>query len=302
MSEQLKVGLIGAGVFAGYHASKLAQHPRVEFTGVVDRSGKRAALLAETHNIEVLALADLLEKSDAVVIASPATAHGEIAKKALSAGCHCLIEKPLATSLSEAEMIAVLSLEKNLVVQVGHQERMVLKAIGLDRISERPLKIEAVRNAAYSPRGTDTSVTFDLMTHDIDLCTALMGGAPDSVKGESGCVRSLAPDMAYAELSYGTSVARLSASRVAEAGQRWMKLSYPSGDVKIDFNAKTLLNSTRFALDKKFADNKIAKDSLGAATDMFVRAVLDGGPVSVSADAGAIAVRIAESIDKGRAL
>lgn len=299
MSETLKIGLVGAGVFAGYHANKLVNHPRVNFVGVVDHSGKRAAILAKKHNVPVLSLTDLLAISDAVIIASPATSHGDIAIRALQAGCHCLIEKPLATMEAEVRNIVTLQASNKLVVQVGHQERMVLRAIGLDKVQQRPLKIEAVRHSPYSLRGTDTSVTFDLMSHDIDLCTALMGGAATDIKGGSGTVRSVTADMSYAILRYDNAVARLSASRVADVSERWMKLTYPSGEVRIDFNAKTLTNSTPFALNANFAQDESAKDSLGAATDNFVRAVLDSAPVMASAEDGAIAVRAAVKIDGG---
>ena len=299
MPEHIKIGLVGAGVFAGYHANKLAAHPRVRFIGVHDPDAQIAAVLAQKHNIKPLTLASLLEASDALVIACPAKFHGRVALQALKAGCHVLIEKPMATTTEEADEIAALAVSKTLIVQIGHQERMVLRAIGLDEIKERPMKIEAVRNSPYSIRGTDTSVTFDLMTHDIDLCTALMGGAPDIIKGQSEPVRSGPSDMAFAQLQYGTSTARLSASRVADVSERWMRLTYQSGEVRIDFNAKTLTNMAGFALNGNFADNEVAKDSLGAATDCFVRAVMDGTPVLVSAKDGAIAVRVAEAIDRG---
>jgi len=90
MADRLKVGLIGAGVFAGYHANKLTAHPRVVFTGIVDSQSARAKQLADLHGVEVLSLKDMLGGSDAVVIASPATTHGTIALKALEAECHCL--------------------------------------------------------------------------------------------------------------------------------------------------------------------------------------------------------------------
>jgi len=76
-----------------------------------------------------------------------------------------------------------------------------------------------------------------------------------------------------------------------------MKITYPSGVVEIDFNAKTLSHSTPFALNENFGDDERAKDSLGAATDIFVRAVLDQTPVLVPAEAGAIAVLTALMID-----
>lgn len=270
--------------------------------GVHDPDDDRAQILSKKHDVPALSAEDLFDLSDAVVVACPAIYHGEMVLRALHYGCHCLVEKPLSTSLEAAEDILALSNQKNLIVQIGHQERMVLKAIGLDKVEGRPVRIEAVRYSPYSVRGTDTSVTMDLMTHDIDLCTALMGVAPDHIRGESRPVRSRTPDMAYGILRYGDSVARLSASRVESESERCMTLTYPSGEVHIDFNRKTLTNTTKFALNEKFGEDEIAKDSLGAATDVFVRAILDGTPVLVSAAEGAIAVRTAIAIDEGRAI
>jgi len=297
MSDRLKIGLIGAGVFAGYHANKLTEHPSALFTGVVDRDAVAAENLAKRHNIKAMSLTDLFAQSEAVVIASPASTHGAIAIQALEAGCHCLIEKPIATTASEAEKIASLAAKKNLTVQVGHQERLIFHAVGLMDIGERPLKIQAVRNSKYSKRGTDTSITMDLMTHDIDLCTALMGAAPEAVSGQAKTIRSDHPDMSWARLSYGETTAVLESSRVAELSERRMKLTYPSGIVEIDFNAKTLTNTTSFELKEDFSEDGVAKDSLGAATDVFIKAVMDRTPVLVTARDGAIAAQTALKID-----
>ena len=297
MANRVKIGLIGAGVFAGYHANKLAAHPRIVFTGVVDRDTKRAKQLAERHGVESLSMEHVLGQSDAVVIASPATTHGKIAIQALEAGCHCLIEKPIATSPADIDEIVALATSKKLTVQVGHQERMVLQAIGLDAIDARPLKIEAVRNSTYSERGTDTSVTLDLMTHDIDLCFALIKQLPEFHGGHAECVRSKTPDMSFARITYRGPTAFLEASRVADTSERRMKITYSSGTVEIDFNAKTLTHSTPFALNTDFADDLRAQDSLGAATDVFVKAILDKTPVLVSAFEGAMAAKIAIAID-----
>jgi len=297
MTDRLKIGLIGAGVFAGYHARKLSAHPRVSFTGIMDNHAAKAQALAELHSVRSMPLEDLLQSSDAIVIASPATTHGAIATQALKAGCHCLIEKPLTISAQDADEIISLAKAKKLTVQVGHQERLVLQAIGLMHVPERPIKIEAVRNAAYSPRGTDTSVTMDLMTHDIDICTALLCAAPNEIDGHVKSVKSAQIDKTAATLKYGKCIARLASSRVESASARHMKITYPSGVVEIDFNAKTLTHNTPFALNADFAEDSRAKDSLGAATDIFVRAVLDKTPVLVTAEEGAIAVLTALQID-----
>jgi len=298
MSEPLKIGLIGAGIFAGYHAQKLSHHARVEFTGVFDQNEKRGADLAAEHGVSHLMLNDLLKVSDAVVIASPASTHGRITIQALRAGCHCLIEKPIATTAKEADQIADLAGARDLVVQIGHQERLVLQAIGLDQVEERPVRIEAIRASPYSKRGADTSVTLDLMTHDIDLCSALIKRRPELLIGQSACVRSDRPDMSFAKIGFQGAVAHLEASRVAERSERKMKITYPSGLVEIDFNEKTVSHSTPFALNADFSNDPRAKDSLGEATDIFVQAILDNKPVLVSAYEGAIAAKTAIQIDE----
>ena len=296
--KKLKVGLIGAGVFGGYHANKLSEHDRVDFIGVSDPDTDRASALAEKHGVESYGKsADLFSVVDAVIIACPAIYHGENAIAALQANCHALIEKPIATSLKEAEKIVDLAKEKNLTVQIGHQERFVARAIGLDSVGERPTHIIAIRNTSYSPRGTDTSVTLDLMTHDIDLCCFLMGAAPISVSGASEPVKSKTPDTARAELNFANGTAILSASRVEEGVSRQMTLKYPSGTVLIDFAAKTLQHNTPFALNGDFGSDPSAADSLGAATNSFISAILDGTFVSASAQDGLTAARVALQID-----
>lgn len=299
MTRVLKMGVVGAGVFGGYHAGKCAIHPRINFVGIYDPDQLRGNELADKHGVTAYKDYDrLLNDVEAVVIATPAQFHGSMAIKAFKAGCHALIEKPIAAIAQEAEEIIRHSTDKHLIVQVGHQERFVIKAIGLDRVNESPIQIIGHRHNTYSPRGTDVSVSLDLMTHDIDLAVWLMGEPPIAVSGEAIKVRSAHPDASLVNLIFSKGrTARLEASRVEDTGSREMFIRYPSGDVRIDFNAKTVSHSTPFDLDENFGNNQIAKDSLGAATNSFVEAVLDGKPISVSASAGLIALKTALRVD-----
>ncbi len=299
MKKRIQFGMIGAGVFAGYHANKLSANPLVDFIGVFDPALPRATKLAQLHKVQVLSEPALFARCEAVIIACPASFHGEMALKALEAGCHCLIEKPLAITSAVARAIADFADKNDLVVQIGHQERMVLKAIGLLDIDELPLAISAIRQNPYAERGLDTSVTLDLMTHDIDICTALFGRAPDRISGWSKPVRSETPDIAEAELYYGEASAKLKASRVVDVGERRMRVTYASGQVHIDFNTKTLINDSDHDLNTDFGSSELAQDSLGAATQLFVAAIMDRGPVLVSAQDGLIAVNVATQIDGG---
>ena len=298
MNQRLKIAVIGAGVFGGYHANKCAAHPRVDFIGVYDPDIERAKTQALKHGVQAFDdFQAMLSQTGAVVIASPADTHGEMALAALESGKHCLIEKPVAATLKDAARIVELAKENSLTVQVGHQERFVAKAIGLDKLSERPSKIVSRRMSKYSERGTDVSVSLDLMTHDLDLVMMLMGALPKAVRGERRAEKSAAPDVAKGELTFENGTATLIASRLEDDFSRTMDITYPSGTVSIDFNAKTLTHDTPFELNEKFGDDPVAKDSLGAASNAFIEAVLDGKAVPITAEDGYNALKLALCID-----
>ena len=173
-----------------------------------------------------------------------------------------------------------------------------MAATGLHRIKSKPLRIDAIRFSPYSPRGTDVSVTLDLMTHDIDLVLWLMGTAPDSIKGASQRVRSDHSDASLAHFTFDQTRVRLEASRIEAASQRRMRLEYPEGRVDIDFNAKTLTHTTPFELNENFSEVVDAQDSLGAATNAFISAILNGTDVPVSGEDGLAALRVAKAIER----
>jgi len=302
MRQALRFGVVGAGVFGGYHAEKCFAHDRVLYVGTYDPHPMRASAIAVPKAGKAFNdYNDLLRHVDAIIIASPARTHFDMALTAIAANKHVLIEKPMSINSLQAKEIITVTDNKNIKVQVGHQERFVVRAIGLDKISETPLRIEAQRLTPYSQRGRRISVTFDLMIHDIDLVLWLMGRMPDHIRSETLRVAHNHADASLAFLGFGDTKVRLSASRVDEVGARMMRLVYASGEVLIDFNKKILKNSTDYDLDFNFKDNPLAKDSLNAGLDHFVESILYDKPVAISALDGAKAVKIAEIIDKNGA-
>ena len=307
MGELLRIGVVGAGVFGGHHAAKCMAHPRVLLSGIHDADAARARALAEklsgqpgtgtrdrgTRGLEALGLEALVERSDAVIVACPASGHAATALVALARARHTMVEKPLADGVAQGEAMVAAARAAGAVLQVGHQERFVAEAIGLHRVPEVPLRIRAWRDTLPGPRGRDVGVELDLMTHDIDLVLWLVGGEPRIVE------RTLHPgpdgrgDRAELCLRFEHTEVRLEASRIARMPRRVMELDYPSGRVRVDFNAKTLVHDTPFALDAAFGNAPQARDSLGAALDAFVRAVLDGARVPVTGQDGLRAMRLA---------
>ena len=299
MDKGVRFGVVGTGVFGNYHANKCADNPMIDFIGVYDLDEISARNTAAKHSAVVFEhYQELLTQVDAVIIACAAQDHGVMAVQALEAGCHCLIEKPLAADLTTAKEILELSAQGTTIVQAGHQERFVMKAIGLHNVPERPKAIYASRLSPYSLRGTDVSVTLDLMSHDLDLVLWLMGEFPQNVSAKTETLKSSTIDRVFARLEFINGYAELSSSRVADASERIMELRYPSGTVHIDFNKKALQHDTPFDLDFNFSDNPVARDSLGAATQSFVQSILHGGPIAITAQDGYDAVRLAVLIDE----
>ncbi|RIJ22097.1 gfo/Idh/MocA family oxidoreductase [Henriciella barbarensis] len=294
----LKTGLIGAGVFGGYHAGKIAESQTAEFIGVFDPDAARSSELANKHGVKSFASqADLFDSADAVIIVCPATYHADTVEAALGANCHVLVEKPLALSGEAAKTLAAQADAAELVLQVGHQERLVLKAMGLFDLPETPVKIEAWRESPPAPTGRagDVSVIFDLMIHDLDMVACLMGRA-SSVEGQGAVIHSGHIDTATATLGFGEgSRAIVTSSRAAENRRRGMRLAFKSGEIEIDFLTRDVRNTTPFEVRADVS--RSLPDPLGAADHAFFAACLGKGPVLVPGREAVEAVRVAEVLE-----
>ena len=301
-SKTLRAGVVGAGVFGGYHASKYASFADVEFLGVFDPVHDHAAALCETHGGRPFeSLQALTEACDMVSVASPAVFHHDAARRALNAGKAVLVEKPLAATLEEARELVHLADLNGAVLRVGHQERFVFAAMGLFGDLPRVQALEARRLGVPSARNLDVSVTLDLMVHDIDLALALAGARPDRIEAEMLENRAGLADHVRATLHFPGGVeARLEASRVAADRDRVMTIDYAGGErVEVDFIKRTFANPGGLPLDPDFSDAAMAKDSLGANVAAFVAAARggDSGP-SADGPAGLAALETALRIDE----
>ena len=295
MEERLKTGLVGAGVFAGYHASKIQTSEVTDFSGVYDPDFARAAALAEKHGaVSFASLDELLEASGAVIVASPASTHYETGKRALDAGCHVLMEKPLAETGAQAFQLAELSEDRGLVLQVGHQERLVCRALGLFDISEVPVSIEIVRAgpAPQQGRAMDTSVIWDLMIHDIDLVHALVGGEVSAPNCTGRAELGEHLDFAEAQYLVGSTQVKTMASRIAPERERHMTLTFENGQIVLDFLSRQITNTTPYNVAEDLSAS--VPDPLGQADEMFFAACSGYGAPIVTGREAAIGVATAE--------
>lgn len=280
MPESLKGGVIGAGVFGGYHARQYATLPGAVLSAVFDPHPDRAARVAVPlagrafHDI-----GEFLAEVDVVTVASPATFHAEQALAAIAAGKPVYVEKPIATSVADGERVRAAAAAKGVVVACGHQERVQFRAMGLLDIPEQPLRLEAVRHGPPSDRSRDVSAVLDLMVHDIDLALAISSAEPVTAEGEGRMSQDGVWDVARCEVSFDDGFSALfDVSREAPARHRTMRIVYPSGEIEIDFVSRSFRNTTPFALNVDYADTPAGRDPLGASVAGFLAAVRGEAP------------------------
>ena len=296
-AKPIRVGVAGAGVFGGNHAKKLMADDGAVLIGIFDRSQERAEALAQSLGVLAFDQLDaLLDQIDALIVATPAVAHGGVARAAIDAGKHCLVEKPLAATWEDAKILCDHAQAKGVILQAGHQERYVFQAMGLLGVKEQPSHLEAIRVGLPSVRGADVSATLDLMVHDIDLARLLFRCEPVTISATRLSGPADNPDAVEAHVVFANGgTARFLASRAAEERDRRMSIAYESGVVGIDFVAKSFDDGPGLGLHSDFA-TRIA-DPMGAATADFLAAIRGEKAVVISGADGAAAVGIAQAID-----
>lgn len=314
--ETVKLGVAGVGHFGRYHALKAAASPRAQLVGVFDRDPERARAVGWEAGAPPLPLEELIAAADAIIVATPAEAHFDIAAQAIRAGRHVLIEKPIASTLAEADMLAALAAEHDVVLQIGHLERFSAAHGAVSARMGRPLYVEAVRVAPFKPRGTDVSVILDLMIHDLDLVLALVDAPIESVDAVGAAVASAHEDIANARVRFTNGcVATITASRISLKTERRMRIFAQSGYLAVDFAGRKL---TAIGRDQggfpvpgmpEFSVKEMAwedHDSLAAEHAAFYASILEGAAVMVDAAAGrralAAAIAVKEAMDRSKAL
>ena len=315
MPPEFSVGVAGCGHFGRFHALKAATGAGVKLAGVHDPDAERARAVGWESGAPALSWPELLGACEAVIIAAPAEAHFALTEQALQAGRHVLVEKPIAATLAEADILVALAAARKRVLQVGHLERFSAAFRALTEHMQQPLYIEAIRIAPFKPRGTDVSVVLDLMIHDLDLVLALVESPIESVDAVGAPVASANEDIANARVRFVNGcVATVTASRISLRTERRMRLFAREGYISLDFVNRKLFMIGRggpglplpglegFAMTESSWEDH---DSLAAEHEAFFAAVRGEGPIVVDAAAGrralAAALMVAESMDASRA-
>lgn len=183
---KIKVGIIGAGYIAGVHTGLLANDERVRLTAVHDVVPECAERLARAGNAKSMSTPDeVIASCDAIYITTPNTKHVPLAIAAASAGKHVFCEKPLATTVADAESVVEAASNSAGVFQVGHNRRFapvyaILKHLLHETHQPHSAHIKMNRGELLKPVWTgDPSVTggflFETTIHMFDMVRFLFG-------------------------------------------------------------------------------------------------------------------------------
>jgi len=247
----MRIALLGAGHLGKIHLKCILATECWELAGFYDLDDKNAeSAIAQYDAKRYQSLSKLLAECDAVDIVTPTPSHYELAAKAIRAGKHCFIEKPVTQTIPEGKKLLQLAEKQGVKVQVGHVERFNPAFTALGGMELNPMFIEGHRLAAFQPRGTEVSVILDLMIHDLDLILHLVKSPVTKVSASGVAVLSNTPDIANARIEFANGcVANLTASRISMKQMRKMRLFQPDHYLSLDFLEKNAQIVRLFATD-----------------------------------------------------
>jgi predicted dehydrogenase len=290
--EKLKVGVVGVGYFGQFHVEKYIKMDGVELVGVVDVDTSRAKEIGKRYRTQsFFHHADLFNKVQAVSIAVPTPFHYSMTKDFFLQGIDVLLEKPISSTLEEADELIGLAESKGLIFQVGHLERFNGALSGIEGRVKNPLFIESHRLGPFTGRGADVDVVLDLMVHDLDIVLSLVNSKVKQFQVIGIPILTCYSDIANARIEFENGcIANLTASRVSKEKIRKTRIFQPDGFLSIDYLSQKLSFSKKLASPGKEENPELVTeeipvqkiDLLKAEIHSFLQSVRDRKKARVS--------------------
>lgn len=205
----MKVGIVGCGYWGSKHVRVLHGIPEVERVVLIDWEAERRAALHQVfpNTIGFATLDEAVDHVDAVVVATPPATHADIAGRAIAAGKHVLVEKPLATNTFDGQRLVRAAADAGVTLMVGHtfefnpavrRLREVVRSGELGDIYY--LDAARLNLGLYQ---SDVNVIWDLAPHDVSLANFVLDDHPTSVSAwGSAHAHSRLEDVASLRLEY----------------------------------------------------------------------------------------------------
>ena len=275
----------------------------------MDTDPARANVVAKEFGVPAASdLGRLLERHPihAASVAVPTARHLSASKTLIEAGIDVLIEKPLATSLSEADELIALAKEHGRIAQVGHLERFNPAVRATLPLITQPMFFEVHRLSVFTPRSLDVDVVLDLMIHDLDIVLSFTKSPVKEIRAVGLPILSGKVDIANVRMEFESGcVANFTASRVSTERVRKLRFFQPRQYISIDYGRQDVLVFTvggSSGTPSANPDIKVAKpaianqEPLHAELQSFLEAVRRRSPPAVSLEDGRRALATALDI------
>lgn len=311
-SDELRVGVVGAGMIAGCHVRAFTATPGVRVVAVADPRADKAALLAGT--VQASACADLEEvlalDVDIVTVCTPPATHADLAVRAIEAGRHVLCEKPLAGSLAGCRRILEAARATDAVVMVGHvsrferDHRAAKDLVDSGHVGEVAMMAHSMTSSVpgWSEAGwlTDPALSggplLDLSVHSFDYLAWLCGS-------EAVRVNAVAADTPAGPATYTMATVRYASGAMGQVEGSWahpesrgfrIDVEVTGTEGRISWDSAGLLGGAIRTSDGRTTWlDPLGESGFGREVAALARAVREGGPSPVPVEAGFAAARTA---------
>jgi predicted dehydrogenase len=242
--------VIGVGAFGPNHArvyKELEQQGEpLRLLGIVDQDVSRADAVGREFGCRSFGSLDQLltthSEVQAASVTVPTLHHLSVARTLIEAGVDVLIEKPLASTLAEADELLGLAKKHQRVAQVGHLERFNPAVRATIPFITQPMFFEVHRLSVFSPRALDVDVVLDLMIHDLDIVLSFVNSPVQEMRAVGLPILSGKTDIANVRLEFASGcVANLTASRVSTERIRKLRFFQPRQYISIDYGRQDVL-------------------------------------------------------------
>ena len=243
-AKPIRVAVVGAGRFGRNHARVWRELEGADLVGILDSNSGRAREVAAEFGTQIIErLSDLSGAGvDAISLAVSTNEHARMGSELLDAGFDVLVEKPIASSVDEADQLIASARRSGRILQIGHVERFNPAVAAAQKVVSRPMFFEVHRLGIFTPRSLDIDVVYDLMIHDLDILLSLVEGPVVDLRAVGIPVITDKVDIAHARVEFATgAVANLTASRVSTEQVRKMRFFQEHEYISLDFTRQDAL-------------------------------------------------------------
>ena len=299
--ETIRAGVAGAGSMGRNHARVYSLIPEAKLCGIYDADFARAQAIAEEFGtVPVASLEELSQLAEAVSVAVPTAAHRDVGCKLMDLGCHILMEKPIAPSVADAQVLVETAKRQGRILQVGHIERFNPVLRQLEQRLTHPKFIEAHRLSPFPNRSIDIGVVLDLMIHDLEIILHLVRSPIESIDAVGVPVLTPSEDIANARIRFANGcVANVTASRISPEKMRKIRVFQSDCYLSLDYQEQAGQIHWREGMSIQRAEVEVEKgEPLKLELAAFIASVAHGHDPAVTGQQGTAALELAIEITR----